>query len=97
MVLETKTNNKNRNRAYSRFQRIRIIIKKKKLAKMNGFTYRSDGYLAKGKIHCSCWMCSVKTKRDGFPHAQIKKLQATDADLKDFKSRLKGTEHFTVE
>lgn len=34
--------------------------------------------LSKGKIHCSCPLCSPKTNRDGYSHSDQKKLAATD-------------------
>ena len=32
--------------------------------------------LSKGKVHCSCPMCSTKTKKDGYSHSDQKKLAA---------------------
>jgi len=55
-------------RAYRRLQSIRIINRKIKLLKRFGgesYIYvwsRGDaGRFAKGKIHCSCWMCRTKS------------------------------------
>ena len=33
------------------------------------------GMLNKGKIHCSCPMCSIKTKRNGWKHSDLIKIQ----------------------
>lgn len=32
--------------------------------------------LSKGKIHCSCPLCSIKTNRDGYSHSDLKKIAA---------------------
>ncbi len=58
----------NRDRAYYRKQRKRIIRNKSRLLKRlgggdlyEGWTRGYPGRLAKGKIHCSCWMCRTKS------------------------------------
>ena len=58
----------NRNMAYYRAQRIRIINKKRNiLAKIGGselvhaWSRGELGRLSKSKIHCSCWMCRTKS------------------------------------
>ena len=69
-----------RNRAYYRWQRIRIIRKKVKFLKLLGgtesvmaWTHGQSGRLAKGKIHCSCWMCRIKSY-DYLSHRDVKQL-----------------------
>lgn len=54
----------NRTRDFYRKQRIKHINRKKRIIKNLGFYYKTkfDGMLAKGKIHCSCYYCSNKTK-----------------------------------
>ena len=56
-----------RNRAERRKLRQKIIRRKKKIAKeVYGFPYyHNDGEYSKGKIHCSCPMCSAKTNTIG--------------------------------
>ncbi|MEK4967065.1 hypothetical protein MKX29_05095 [Cytobacillus sp. FSL R7-0696] len=54
---------KNRSRAYYRHHRKRVIHRKTKIAEQTGWQSRFTGYFAKGKVHCSCWMCSQKTKK----------------------------------
>jgi hypothetical protein len=56
------------NRGYLRWQRKRIIKKKFGILKRLGgeelvmaWTNGELGRLAKGKIHCSCWMCRIKS------------------------------------
>ncbi|WP_341300455.1 hypothetical protein MHB44_19150 [Lysinibacillus sp. FSL H8-0500] len=79
-----KPHRKNRNRAYYRHHRRRVIQRKLKIAKSYDWQFRYAGQLAKGKIHCSCWMCTQKTKRDGFPHGQIKKLAYMSSQLTEY-------------
>lgn len=81
-----KPHNKNRSRAYYRHHRKRVIQRKIKFAKQIGWHSRFTGYFAKGKVHCSCWMCSDKTKKDGFPHSQITQLESLNSQLSDFYS-----------
>jgi len=58
----------NRNRAYYRKQRARAISRKKVFLKRLGgdeliraWSRGEFGRLSKGKIHCSCWMCRIKS------------------------------------
>ena len=58
-----------RNRGTLRFQRNRTIRKKLHLLRRLGggesvyaWTGGQPGRLSKGKIHCSCCMCSIKSK-----------------------------------
>lgn len=52
-----------RGRAYTRYQRNRHINRKKRIIhKQNDYWfYKYDGILSKGKIHCSCWLCRLKS------------------------------------
>lgn len=54
----------NRDRAYYRRQRAKHIRRKKRICqKEYGWDYYDhDGCYSKGKIHCSCPMCSIKSK-----------------------------------
>lgn len=56
-----------RSRAERRKLRYKKIKRKKKIAKeVYGFPYyHEDGKYSKGKIHCSCPMCSAKTNTIG--------------------------------
>ncbi len=81
-----KPHNKNRSRTYYRHHRKRVIQRKTKIAKQIGWHSRFTGYFAKGKVHCSCWMCSQKTKTDGFPHSQIIRLERMNSQLYDYYS-----------
>ncbi len=57
-----------RSRAFHLWQRERTISRKVDLLKRIGgdeyvraWTRGAEGRLAKGKIHCSCWMCRGKS------------------------------------
>ena len=75
-----------KDRAYYRWQRNRAI--RRKLGILNriggealaeGWTRGNNGRLAKGKIHCSCWMCRTRSF-DRLPHSDLKcKLDAKTA------------------
>ena len=75
----------NRNRSYYRKQRNRAIRRKERiLLKLGGEEYLKGwargavGRFAKGKIHCSCPMCRLKS----YEYPQIRDLRkADDADL----------------
>ncbi|MBP2243267.1 hypothetical protein J2Z40_003866 [Cytobacillus eiseniae] len=76
----------NRSRAYYRHHRKRVIQRKSKIAKQLGWHSRFTGSFAKGKIHCSCWMCSQKTNRNGWPHSQVIQLARFNHQLDDDRS-----------
>ena len=62
---------------YKRHHRERVIARKKKIAAevYGNDYYKEDGYYSKGKIHCSCWMCSSKTKANGPKISEIRFLR----------------------
>jgi len=69
-----------RNRAYYRWHRFRVIYKKVKFLQrrdgiegVESWTRGQYGRLSKGKIHCSCWMCRFKSY-DNLTHADLKQL-----------------------
>lgn len=67
----------NRSKEYVRFQRYTHIERKKKIIKEqhNYWNYKFDGVLSKGKIHCSCWMCSAKTNVHGPKMSDLRKIE----------------------
>lgn len=79
-----KPHHKDRSQAYNRHHRKRVIERKTKIAKQIGWHSRYTGYFAKGKIHCSCGMCSNKTKKNGFPHSQVIQLERLNSQLSDY-------------
>lgn len=50
---------------YRRRARAKAINSKKRKAAINDWTVPYEGMLSKGKIHCSCPLCSAKTGKDG--------------------------------
>lgn len=52
---------KNRNQAYNRHQRNRVIKRKVRILRDTTYDFDDEflvpGRLAKGKVHCSCRMC----------------------------------------
>ena len=72
----------NRTQDYYRHHRKRVIEKKKKIVKQcyyGGYFYKFDGKYSKGKIHCSCDMCSGKTKIRGFSRADMRKQDSMNS------------------
>ena len=68
-----------RNRAYYRWQRNRTINRKIRIIKCIWsaesvmWALEKPGKFAKGKIHCSCWMCRTKSY-DCLSHRDEKSL-----------------------
>jgi len=60
-----------------------------KIAKQLGWQVPYAGRFAKGKVHCSCAMCSQKTATDGYPHAQVMQWERLSSQLADY---LEGNE-----
>jgi hypothetical protein len=79
-----------KNRAFRRSQRQRVISRKVCLLKKYGgdnlvLAWSGGGKIgrfAKGKIHCSCWMCRTKSY-DNLSHADSKKLIAAQQQLNE--------------
>ncbi|GAB6491002.1 hypothetical protein OA45_01337 [Bacillus sp. UMTAT18] len=62
-----------RTRAYTRHQRQRTMRRKMNIAKHTwGYTPEIAGIFAKGKVHCSCGMCTIKWRTEG-PPASVQK------------------------
>ncbi|MEK4487222.1 hypothetical protein MHH81_16975 [Psychrobacillus sp. FSL H8-0484] len=79
-----KPQQRNRSRSYYRHHRKRVIQRKVKIANQYEWNVRYAGQFAKGKVHCSCSMCSRKTKRDGFTHSQIIQLEGLHNQLSEY-------------
>lgn len=69
----------NHNRGYYRRVRKQHINRKKRIIHKLGdyWSYKFDGMLSKGKIHCSCPMCRGKD----FRNRHIKTLQELESEL----------------
>lgn len=69
-----------RTRAYRRDVRRRAIHHKRHIVtklygREEGYqSYPVDGVLSKGKIHCSCGMCQVKTRIYGWKRSDQQKI-----------------------
>lgn len=75
----------NRERSYYRYQRNRAINKKLgKLRRLGGeklvyaWTHGKYGKLSKGKIHCSCPLCRVKSYDEASRRDRAAKEAATE-------------------
>ena len=66
-----------RNKAWRRHKNYVKALRKARIIKeqQNYWGYKSLNQLVKGKIHCSCPLCSVKTNRDGYSHSDLKKFK----------------------
>ena len=62
-------------RVYHRYKSYLHMVKKQNIVKyvygmlFSGNSKYEGHKLSKGKVHCSCPMCSMKTVRDGWKHA----------------------------
>ena len=79
-----------RNKAYYRWHKRRIIKKKIDFLRHYGgaesiyaWTRDKPGKLAKGKIHCSCWMCRTKSY-DHISHSDAKHIESITQKFKEF-------------
>lgn len=69
-----------RNKADRRFKSRMAIKRKENIVKYvygenpKEIKHYHGNYLNKGKVHCSCPMCSQKTRRNGFKHSDRKKM-----------------------
>jgi hypothetical protein len=77
---------KNHNRGYYRLERIKHIKRKKRIIhNINDYWhYKYEGELSKGKIHCSCKLCSSKTKDIGYKASDKCKLLNMKQELEDY-------------
>ncbi|MEK7014835.1 hypothetical protein [Bacillus sp. FSL R9-9410] len=68
-----------RTRAYTRHQRQRTMRRKMNIAKHAwGYTPEIVGIFAKGKVHCSCGMCTTKWRTEEPPASVQKWLYKID-------------------
>ncbi|MCD1259356.1 hypothetical protein B5M42_010960 [Paenibacillus athensensis] len=73
----------NRPTDYVQHQRSRVVRRKSRIARRIGWTVAHTGSLTKGKIHCSCPHCAVKTKSHGLPKSQQARLASYEEQLSD--------------
>lgn len=68
-----------RPRSYFRAQRRRVITRKKRIIheQHDYWSYRYDGVLAKGKIHCSCPLCRHKS----YDYAAVRDVRKSERTI----------------
>ena len=71
----------NRSREYYREVRAKAITRKSNLSKDYWYV-KAPGVLDKGKIHCSCWLCSGKSKFRGRPISEQRKYLSLQQELR---------------
>ena len=89
-----------RSRSYRRTQRRRAIHHKAMILRdywgLRGDDYWTParlGALAKGKVHCSCWMCRTKSF-DNPRIMDVRNALSLEQDLREYETeRMEGTEH----
>lgn len=62
-------------------QRKRNVLRKKYQMEPEDWFSGNHGanhHLDKAKVHCSCKLCSAKTKKDGWKHGDLQKMQTKD-------------------
>ena len=91
-----------RDRAYIRKARMCTIRRKSALLRRlgggdlwlyEGWTRGHPGRFAKGKIHCSCWMCRTKSY-DRLSRSDLKKKIGGKQQLKDYDAEMSYWEWF---
>ena len=72
------------NRGYYRYMRNKHISRKKRIVhEMNDYwIYKYDGQYSKGKIHCSCGMCMIKTRNKKYKRRHIQSNYALNINYK---------------
>lgn len=77
LELMSDINQSSKGRAYTRYMRETHIQRKMRIDKEVhniGSWYKFRGQYSKGKIHCSCPMCAVKTRVNGRKISEKRKL-----------------------
>jgi hypothetical protein len=79
----------NRSRAYYQHHCKRAMQRKYKIARQKGmygyyYTKRLYGQLNKGKIHCSCGMCTEQSRVWGYPVSQQIRLDSMKEQVNEF-------------
>ena len=92
-----------RGKAYTRFVRETHIKRKKKLIcdahpwlKELGGWYKHDGQYSKGKIHCSCPLCSIKAYYGGhvLDLQERKQIESMKEELDELLNAVETAEDF---
>jgi len=78
---------KNRLLSYYRHHRFRVINRKLAITEGildNDYWSKRPGLLAKGKIHCTCWMCKRERFKDSPKRQDQAKLDAMALEIQDY-------------
>lgn len=82
-----KPNHKNRSKSWVRHHNKRMVKKRRKIYIdfwKNDEKYCPNGLYRKGKVHCSCWSCSPKTKDWGYRFSDYVRDLAIKQQLDDY-------------
>lgn len=76
----------NRDRSFYLHHRKRVICRKLRIAKQIQRQIKNNqwGRLAKGKIHCSCELCSEKSRLIGYPKSVKARIEGTNNQLVEY-------------
>lgn len=97
----------NRTRDYYRKMRAKYIRKRKRIGLQNyhwKWEYAHDGMYSKGKVHCSCPMCSPKTRNKGkrryktgnyekslnYKHSDLQKIDSMNQEFMEYSTMIVG-------
>lgn len=69
---------------YRRAAREHAIARKLRISS-SYWNVKAPGVLDKGKIHCSCWMCTGKSKYLGRPISEQRRSLTGLEDLMDYR------------
>lgn len=79
-----------RDRGYYRYQRRQHIARKRRIIdETHHWFCDCDGKLAKGKIHCSCWMCAFNHPKSGWKqitHSDMMKIEMLDYSEQEYQA-----------
>lgn len=75
-----------RTRDYRRKKNYSKAMKRKKFCEnAYGFDwYEHLGQYIKGKIHCSCPLCSAKSKRNGYKPSDLRKIESYKNQISEY-------------
>ena len=78
----------NRTKEFYRIQRARHINRKVRIIKEQNdyWHYKYKGELSKGKIHCSCWLCSGKYSVHGPKFRDMRELSRCEEEIKELNN-----------
>lgn len=88
-----------RNRAWRRKKNFSKGRRKKNIVRAvcKNWQFKYDGQYIKGKIHCSCPLCSCKTNNNGrwgvamnWKHSDAQKIMSMDSQIKEFVEKGKN-------